>query len=517
MTSSVEGIPEARESALAHLREAARPGTGAEVRETHSAVVLLCGDLAYKIKKPVNLGFLDFSTPARRSAACHREFALNRRMAPDVYVEVLDVVDGGGQVRDSVLVMRRMPDERRLATLAREDIDVAGPLRQLAKRIASFHATARTNAEISTAGNPLALAERWRSNISGLHALAPSRVSAEVVDELDALSAAYITGRTALLEERVRAGWIRDGHGDLLADDIFLLPDGPRVLDCLDFDEHLRWMDVVDDVASLVMDLERLGAGEVGEQLVHDYHEFSGAVEPASLSNHYVAYRAVMRCKVAAIRESTSSGGVGEDAALEAEALAGLGVHHLRTGLPRLVLVGGAPAAGKSTVAEQVCWRLQAAVLSADRTRKELAGLNPEAHHPEGFGQGIYSAAHTAAVYQALASKARFIVAHGETVVVDASFSTVAQRELFRRIAADLHTPLVELECTATSQVLASRLMHRGRVPSRYSDADLAVGTRLAAERESWPSAVRVSTSATVDESVHRALETIEVAWQQVL
>lgn len=502
---------------MAHLSPAAPWGAGAEVRETHSAVVLLCGDRAYKVKKPVDLGFLDFSTPARRSAACHRELALNGRMTPDVYLEVLDVADGLGKARDSILVMRRMPDERRLATLVREGSDVSAPLRQLAKQIAGFHATARSNAEISTAGSPLALAERWRSNIAGLRALAPCRVSDEVIDEVDALSSAYITGRTALLEERVRAGWIRDGHGDLLADDIFLVPEGPRVLDCLDFDDRLRWMDVVDDVASLVMDLERLGAREVGERLVRDYHEFSGAVEPASLSNHYVAYRAVMRSMVAAIRESTTSDRVRDEAALEAKALAGLGLRHLRTGLPRLVLVGGAPAAGKSTVGEQLCSRLRAAVLSADRTRKELAGLDPEDHHPEGFGQGIYSAAHTAAVYQALASKARYIVAHDETVVLDASFSTVDQRELFRRIATDLHTPLVELECTASSQVLASRLLERGRVPNRYSDADLSVGARLAAERESWPSAVRISTSATVDESVHRALETIEAAWQQVL
>lgn len=487
------------------------------MRETHSAVVLLCGDRAYKVKKPVDLGFLDFSTPARRSAACHRELALNARMSPDVYLEVLDVLDGQGHSRDSVLVMRRMPDDRRLATLVAQGTDVSVEVRQLAKQVAGFHATARRNAEINTAGNPAALAERWRSNVEGLRALAPSRVAPEVVDAIEALSTAYVSGRNALLEQRVKAGWIRDGHGDLLADDIFLLPQGPRVLDCLDFDDHLRWMDVVDDLACLVMDLERLGAPEVGEQLVRDYHEFSGAVEPASLSNHYVAYRAVMRAKVAAIRESTTSGGPGEAAALEAGALAQLGLRHLRAGLPRLVLVGGAPGSGKSTVAEVVCTRLRAALLSADRTRKELAGLDPEEHHPEAFGQGLYSVARTEAVYQALASKARFLLARGETVVVDASFSKGEQREPFRCLALDLHTPLVELECTAPSDLLTSRLRDRDRVPSRYSDADVGVGTRLAAERDAWPSAVRVSTSTTVEESVVCALETIEAAWQQVV
>jgi aminoglycoside phosphotransferase family enzyme/predicted kinase len=430
---------------------------------------------------------------------------------------VLVVVDGVGLPRDSVLVMRRMPDDRRLATLVREGTDVSRQVRQLAKQVAAFHATARRNADIGTAGRPLALAERWRSNIAGLRALAPSRVAPEALDAIEALSTAYVSGRTALLEQRVEAGWIRDGHGDLLADDIFLLPEGPQVLDCLDFDDRLRWMDVVDDLACLVMDLERLGARELGEQLVHDYHEFSGAVEPASLSNHYVAYRAVMRSKVTAIRESTASGSLAEAAALEAGALAELGLRHLRAGLPRLVLVGGAPAAGKSTVADLLCSRLRSAVLSADRTRKELAGLDPEEHHPQGFGQGLYSATHTAAVYRALASKARFIIAQGETVVVDASFSRADQRELFRRVALDLHTPLVELECTVSSDLLASRLQDRDRAPSRYSDADLSVGMRLATGRDPWPSAVEVSTSTTVEESLGRAHEAVEAAWAQML
>jgi aminoglycoside phosphotransferase family enzyme/predicted kinase len=479
-------------------------------------VVLLCGDRAYKVKKPVNLGFLDFSTPARRKVACHREFTLNRRMAPDVYLEVLDVLDGHGQVRDSVLVMERMPEDRRLATLVRQGADVAGPVRQLAKQIAAFHSTARTNAEISAAGSPTALGERWRSNITGLRALAPSRVCAVVVDEIEALSAAYLAGRESLLEDRARAGWVRDGHGDLLADDIFLLPQGAQVLDCLDFDDGLRWMDVVDDLASLVMDLERLGSADLAQQLVHDYHEFSGAVEPKSLSHHYVAYRAVMRAKVAAIRESTTAGRVRDEAALEAEVLADLGLRHLRAGLPRLVLLGGAPASGKSTVAEQLGSRLPAAVLSADRIRKELAGLDPVEHHPEAFGKGVYSAAHTVAVYAALAAKARFIIAHGETVVVDASFSTAGQREPFRRIAIDLETPLVELECTAPNQVLNARLRGRAHEPSRYSDADLVIGSKLAAQRESWPSAVLVSTSTSQEESARQALGSIETAWQRL-
>lgn len=491
------------------------PDVGARVRETHSAVVLLWGERAFKVKKPVDLGFLDFSTPERRRAACRRELVLNRRMAPDVYLEVLDLVDGSGTPRDYVLVMRRMPDERRLATLVQQGADVAAPVRQLAKQIAAFHATARTNPEIAECGSPAALAGRWRSNIDGLRTLAPAEVPEALLAEIEALSTAYLVGRADLLDQRVRSGRVRDGHGDLLADDIFLLDDGPRVLDCLDFDDRLRWMDVVDDVASLVMDLERLGATEVGDQLVHDYHEFSGAVEPVSLHHHYVAYRAVMRAKVAGIRESTTTGAAKEAAAREAGVLARIGVRHLHAGLPRLVLVGGAPAAGKSTVADALGSRLSAVVLSADRIRKELAGLDPEEHHPEAFGQGLYSPGHTRAVYEALAAKARFILAHGETVVVDASFSQVGQRDVFRVIADDLLSPLVELECTAPVGILEARLAEREHVPARYSDADVEVGTRLAAVRQPWPSATPIDTSGRHEDSVDAATRVVgAAAWR---
>ncbi|WP_406830653.1 AAA family ATPase [Pedococcus sp. KACC 23699] len=488
------------------------PAAAAEVRETHSAVVLLCGEFAYKVKKPVDLGFLDFSTAERRRAACHRELVLNRRMTPDVYVEVLDLVDEQGTARDHVLVMRRMPDDRRLSTLVRQGSDVTEAVRQLARQVASFHSSARTNAQISECGSPEALEQRWRSNTEALRQLAPSGVPTATIAEVERLCAAYVSGRRALLEDRMRTGRVRDGHGDLLADDIFLLPQGPRVLDCLDFDDTLRWMDVVDDLASLVMDLERLGAAPVAAQLVRDYHEFSGAVEPSSLAHHYVAYRAVMRCKIAAIRESTSTGAARDAAAREAAVLAAIGVRHLRAGVPRLVLVGGAPGTGKSTTADRLGELLSVGVLSADRVRKELAGLSPDVHHPEPYGVGLYSQESTDATYRSLAAKARYLVGRGETVVVDASFSTVAQRDLFHAVGSDLRSPVVGLECAAPREVVAARLRGREHVPSQYSDADLDVGMKLAGARQAWPSAVTVDTTASPELTARRAAETVSGA-----
>src|SRR5665647_1118038 len=327
-------------------------GPGAAVRETHSAVVVLLGDRAYKIKKPVDLGFLDFRSVESRREACHRELALNRRMTPDVYIGVADVTGADGAPCEHVLVMHRMPDERRLALLVRNGVEVRNDLRQLARDVAAFHASAPTDQAITSCGSAEALTERWRSNTEGLRELGPMLVTKATLDEIEELALRYVGGREPLLSSRMRAGLVRDGHGDLLAEDIFCLADGPRALDCLDFDDRLRWMDVLDDVATLAMDLERLGALQAAQSWLSDYAEFSGVAQPVSLSHHYIAYRAVMRAKVAAIVERGSAQADSAAAAEQTRTLALLGLSHLRAGRVRLILLGGGPASGKSTLAE---------------------------------------------------------------------------------------------------------------------------------------------------------------------
>src|SRR5450759_5838605 len=226
--------------------------------------------------------------------------------------------------------------------------------------------------------------------------------------------------------------WCGTGTGGLLAEDIFCLADGPRALDCLDFDDRLRWMDVLDDVATLAMDLERLGALQAAQSWLSDYAEFSGVRQPLSLSHHYIAYRAVMRAKVAAIVERGSAQADSAAAAEQTRALALLGLSHLRAGRVRLILLGGGPASGKSTFAEGLGDAIPAAALSSDRVRKELSGIPPTQHMPARFGEGIYTPESTSKTYQRLADQAERLLALGETVVVDASFSTGEQRELLR-------------------------------------------------------------------------------------
>ena len=302
------------------------PDTAAAVSETHSAVVFFTGDRAYKLKKPVDLGFLDFSTPAAREAACHRETELNRRFAPDVYLGVAEVRDPAGQACDHLVVMRRLPAGWRLAALVRAGVPVEEPVRQVARILATQHASAPQSPEIGRQGSRDALWQRWKDNFTQIRQLPADLVDASVIDEAEHLADRFLAERDPLFAARAQAGRIVDGHGDLLADDIFCLDDGPRILDCLDFDDRLRWVDGLDDAAFLAMDLERLGAPRLAEQFTGWYAEYSADPAPTSLRHHYTAYRSLVRAKVDFLRALQGD----PETAAVARQLLGMTLKHLR-------------------------------------------------------------------------------------------------------------------------------------------------------------------------------------------
>jgi len=253
-----------------------------------------------------------------------------------------------------------------------------------------------------------ALAARWEANAAEMEQFAGPVFDPAVSARVITLARRYLAGREPLFAARVAAGRARDGHGDLLADDIFLLNDGPRVLDCLDFDDALRWDDVLADVAFLAMDLERLGRPDLAGEFLAGYREFSGDNWPLSLAHHHIAYRAQVRAKVTAVAASQAAAGSarrqeGNQAARE---LLGLSARHLEAGRVRLVLIGGLPGTGKSTLAARVSEALGAAMLRTDEVRKELAGLDPVTPAAAGFGQGLYAPEMTGRTYRELLDRA---------------------------------------------------------------------------------------------------------------
>ena len=463
-----------------------------QVAETHSAVVFFAGDRACKLKKPVSLGFLDFSTLEARRAACAREVELNLRFAPDVYLGVAEIRGPGGGVCDHLVVMRRMPAARRLSALVRSRAPVAGPLRQVARILAVWHARAPRGPQIDQQGNRDALHRRWADNIDQTRQIQEQAGPHELLDpavtgEIGRLALRFLAGRAPLFDARIRDGRIVDGHGDLIADDIFCLDDGPRILDCLDFDDRLRWLDGLDDAAFLGMDLERLGAPALAEQFMTAYADDSGDPAPASLSHHYLAYRAFVRVKVACLRVLQDDPAAG----FEARQLAEVALRHLQAGAVTLVLVGGLPGTGKSELAGTVAGRLGFAVLNSDRIRKELAGLPAETSARAPYGSGIYTAEWTERTYAELLHRAVVLLGHGESVVADASFISAQQRAAAAAAAAGVSVDLMQLRCSASRELAARRMSARA---SGASDADPAIAAEMEAVAEPWPDATVIDT-----------------------
>jgi aminoglycoside phosphotransferase family enzyme/predicted kinase len=478
-------------------------GMWADLVETHSAIVVFAGDRAYKLKKPVRFDFLDFSTRELREAAVHREVELNRRIAPDVYLGVADVLDVDGSVCDHLVVMRRLPSDRRLSALVVAGTVSDDELRELARVVAVFHARAPRTAATAAAGAPERVAAKLALDLTELDRFRGSVFDPGTLDEVATRATRYVQGRAPLFDARVADGWVCDGHGDLLADDVFCLSDGPRVLDCLDFADELRYGDVLADVAFLAMDLEHLGAPELAAGFVRYYDEFSAERHPSSLVDYYVAFRAMIRAKVSALRVEQGD----ERARRTATQLLELALEHLRGGRVAMVLVGGAPGTGKTTTADALGTQNEWAVLRSDVVRKELAGLDPRVPAPSAIGQGLYSPTTTRRTYEHLLARARIALERGQSVVLDASWTDAGRRGEAARVAAATSSDLVELRCELDPEVAGARLDRRRAEGTDASDADRDVAAALRTAAAPWPGATVIDTSASRVDVLARAVE----------
>lgn len=481
------------------------PDPAVAVHETHIGIVFLVGDRAYKMKKAVHNDFLDFRTPDRRRAACRREIELNRRLAPDVYLgisEVLRPTEPWGQPvahagpSEPLVVMRRMPDDRRLATLVTSGAPVQDELRDLARIMARFHAGAVRGTPVAADATRDAVAARWAGNVAEL--MAVPAIDPDVVAAVGRLSTRFLDGRAPLFAARIEQDRIVDGHGDLTAADVFCLDDGPRALDCLEFDDRLRHVDGLDDVAFLAMDLERLGRPDLATAFLDAYVEFSGDPAPVALRHHYVAYRATVRAKVACLRHGQGDAA----AAAEADQHAALALRHLERGAVRLALVGGLPGTGKTTLGGALADRFGAVLLSSDRVRKELAGIDPAGPAGAPFREGLYSEQHTAQTYAELLRRAGMLLARGESVVLDASWTAARDRagaaDLARRTSSDL----VALRCHVAGETANRRIATRG---ATGSDATAAVAGAMSTAMDRWPQARPIPTGGRLTDALDAA------------
>ena len=454
------------------------------VSETHSGAVFFVGDRAFKLKKPVRFGFLDFTTAEAREHACRREVELNARLSPDVYLGVAAVTDPAGSVCDHLVVMRRLPADRSIRALIALGRVHEVPIPDLGSLLADFHARTERSPEIESAATRDAMLARWERNGAEMEPLVGRVFDRSAHDKVLDLAFRYLARRGRVFAGRIAAGRVCDGHGDLLADDVFCLDDGVRVLDCLEFDDRLRFCDGLCDVASLAMDLERLGCPEHAEALLSSYRLASADDWPSSLAHHYIGYRAQVRALVSGLRVTQGD----DDSIQEANRLLALALTHLDEGRIRLVVIGGPPGTGKSTWAAEAGHLLDAVVFRSDVERKRLAEVSQQGRQTASDAD-LYRPQVTESTYRALMEAASEELDAGRSVILDATFVDARWRNAARDLARTCVADLTEIRCVAPLALAQSRVAERASKGAEASDATPAVAELLARIETPWPEA----------------------------
>lgn len=484
--------------------------TSVSVIETHISWVLLTGTYAYKLKKPVNFGFVDFSTLARRYHACREELRLNRRLAPELYLDVVRITgspdaprvegesegesEGEGVQREPdatvplahAVKMRQFDPERQLdRELANGRLD-ADDMEEVAGEVARFHAQAPRAESADAWGHPETAMAPVRENFTHLRSTltdAPALLAR--LDPLEAWSEARFEALHDRLTERRASGQIRECHGDLHLSNLTRLETGIRAFDCIEFNPALRWIDTISDAAFLFMDLLSREHGDLAWRFLNVYLETSGDYRGVALLRFYTAYRTLVRAKVAALQREQQT---------DPEARAGLDERvdlHLALAerltappRPQLILTQGVSGSGKTWLARPLADRLGAVHLRSDVERKRLHGLGPLADSSSSVGEGIYTEGASDLTYERLRDLAAEVLTAGHSVLVDATFLTRARRAPFLELAGRLATPVRVVACEAPDAVLRERVRRRAEQGGDASEADTAVLEAQLARRE---------------------------------
>jgi hypothetical protein len=471
---------------LCHSHCFAHPVDRFQILETHISCILLTGQYAYKFRKPVDLGFVDFSTPELRRFDCEEELRLNHELAPELYLGLVTVtgdpdhpeLNGSGPTLEYAVMMRQFPETMRLDHVAERGELLAEHIDALADRLARFHIQSPSAPQDSGYGDPSEVRRPVLENFSQIGALLTDIEQRKKLDEVRRWTEQSLLILQSDFQQRRHDGWIRECHGDLHLGNITLFNDEVTLFDRLEFSPSLRWIDVMSDIAFLLMDLRQRGHHRFAMRLLNRYLEQTGDYLGLGVLRFYLVYRAMVRAKVAIIqarqRDEQHLDHAGQDREFDHYLHAALEYTRPVSSSP-LIITRGLSGSGKSWLSARLAESLGALRLRSDVERKRMFGLQPGDKVPSAVGQGIYQPDISRETYRRLQAAAYMVLDAGCPVLLDATFLDREQRELMHRLAQRCDAPFVILDIRAPASLLRERILARHHENLDASDADLRV------------------------------------------
>jgi hypothetical protein len=456
-----------------------------QLLETHISSVLLAGDFAYKLKKPYDLGFLDFTTLPARKHFCEEELRLNRRFSPALYLAVVPItgtadaprLGGNGPAIEYALKMRRFPAGSLLTeVMARGELQ-PGQIDELARDVADLHAHVAVAGPQSHFGTPESIHAHAAQNFAQIRPLLASDAQRDELNALAHWTQSAFQRLEPIFVQRQRDGFVREGHGDMHAGNMVLIDGRIRLFDCIEFNEAFRWIDVMSEVAFFVMDMVSHGRADIGFRFLNGYLEQTGDYEGLAVLRYYLVFRAVVRAKVAAMGGSQPAGSEGERRAAwhGYQHYIALAHQFCEPDSPMLLVMHGLSGSGKSTVAAQVAQGLGAIRMRSDVERKRLFGLKPLDRSKSALQRDIYTADATQQTYARLHALARLALEAGFSAILDATYLKRSERDAARQVARQGGWPCLVLACAAAPEALRERVVRRHAEGKDAAEADLAI------------------------------------------
>ena len=455
-------------TALTNPEAYQHPVNSVSIIETHISWVLLTGDYAYKIKKPVNFGFLDFSTLEKRKFFCNEEIRLNQRFSPDLYLEVVAItgafdkpqIGGTGDVIDYAVKMLQFPAGQTLSERAELGQLEIGEIDQLSKSVAGFHHVIEKAAETSDYGQSENIKHWFDENFAHINPLLIDTNHLEQLKKIQLWGNLEWDNKAGLMQIRRQQGYVRECHGDLHLSNITLINNQVRLFDCIEFNPMLRWVDVISEIAFLIIDLLHFGYETYAHRFLNHYLQSTGDYQSIALLRYYLVYRALVCAKVALLRDAQQTT-KNDSNRICYNNFANLAESYTKVTSPKLMITHGFSGSGKSTLSQKLAENIDAIQIRSDIERKRLFNHQVPKNEPDKVGAGLYSQEISFELYLYLAQCAKTIIQAGFSVIIDASFLKNDQRNLFRELAVDCNVQFIILDVQASDEELNYRIVHR--------------------------------------------------------